>query len=49
MKLTAVRDTSEDIGIPNFEQLFHAQIEVNWGYEVSVTGAWIWLECTALQ
>jgi len=35
IKLTSLRDTSEDFGIPNFGQLFQAQIEEDWGHEVS--------------
>jgi len=35
IKLTTLRDTSEDFGIRNFGQLFHVQIEVDWGHEVS--------------
>jgi len=34
IKLTSLRDASEDFGIPNFGQLFHAQIEENRGHEV---------------
>ena len=33
IKLTSLRDVSEDFGIPNFGQLFHVQIEKNWGHE----------------
>ena len=35
IKLTSLRDISEDFGIPHFGQPFHAQIEDNWGHEVS--------------
>jgi hypothetical protein len=35
IKLTSLRDASEDFGIPKFGQLFHTQIEQDWGYEVS--------------
>jgi hypothetical protein len=35
IKLTSLRDASEDFGIPNFGQLFRAQIEEDWGPEVS--------------
>jgi hypothetical protein len=35
IKLTSLRDPSEDFGIPNFAQLFRAQIEADWGHEVS--------------
>jgi len=35
IKLTSLRDASEDFGIPNFGQLFCAQIEEDRGYEVS--------------
>jgi len=35
IKLTSLRDVSEDFGIPHFEQLFRMQIEEDWGYEVS--------------
>ena len=35
IKLTSLRDASEDFGIPNFGQLFRAQIEEDWGHEVS--------------
>jgi len=35
IKLTSLRDTSEDFGIPNFGQLFQAQIEEDRGHEVS--------------
>jgi len=35
IKLTSLRDASEDFGIPNFGQLFRAQIEVDWGHKVS--------------
>jgi len=35
IKLTSPSDASEDFGIPNFGQLFRAQIEENWGHEVS--------------
>jgi hypothetical protein len=31
IKFTSLRVASEDFGIPNFGQLFHAQIEENWG------------------
>jgi len=34
IKLTSVRDASEDFGIPNIGQLFSAQIEEYWGPEV---------------
>jgi len=42
IKLTSLRDTSEDIGFPNFGQLFQAQIEADWGYEVC--GQVLWYE-----
>jgi len=32
--LTSPRDASEDVGIPNFGQLFQAQIEEDWGHKV---------------
>jgi len=35
IKLTALTETSIDIGIPNCWQLFHAQSEDGWGHEVS--------------
>jgi len=35
MKLTSLRDASEDFRIPNFGQLFRAQIEEDWRHEVS--------------
>jgi len=35
IKLTSLRDASEDFGIPNFGQLFRAQIEEDWGHKVS--------------
>jgi len=35
IKLTSFRDASEDLGIPNYGQLFHSQIEEDWGHEVS--------------
>jgi hypothetical protein len=35
IKLTSLRDASEDVGIPNFGQLYRVQIVANWGYEVS--------------
>jgi len=35
IKLTSLRDSSEDFGIPNFGQLFRSQIEEDWGHEVS--------------
>jgi len=35
IKLTSLRDASEDFRIPNFGQLFRAQIEEDWGHEVS--------------
>jgi hypothetical protein len=35
IKLTSLRVASEDFGIPNFGQLFRAQIDVDWGHEVS--------------
>jgi hypothetical protein len=34
IKLTSLRDASEDFGIPNFGQLFRAQLEEDWGPEV---------------
>jgi len=34
IKLTSLRDASEDFGIPNFGQLFRMQIEEDWGHEV---------------
>jgi len=35
IKLTSLRNASEDFGIPNFGQLFCAQIDEDWGPEVS--------------
>jgi hypothetical protein len=35
IKLTLLRDALEDFGIPNFGQLFRAQIDEDWGHEVS--------------
>jgi len=35
IKLTSLRDTSEDFGIPNFGQLFRGQIEQDWRHKVS--------------
>jgi len=35
IKLTSLRDASQDFGIPNFGQLFCAQLEEDWGPEVS--------------
>jgi len=35
IKITSLRDASEDFRIPNFGQLFHVQIEEDWGHEVS--------------
>jgi len=35
IKLTSLRDASEDFGIPNFGQQFRAQIEEDWGHKVS--------------
>ena len=35
IKLTSLRDALEDFGIPNFGRLFRAQIEEDWGHEVS--------------
>jgi hypothetical protein len=35
LKLTSLRDASEDFGIPNLGQLFRAQIDEDWGHEVS--------------
>jgi len=34
-KLTSLRNASEDFRIPNIGPLIHAQIEENWGHEVS--------------
>jgi len=34
IKLTSLRDASEDFGIPNFGQLFRTQIEEDWRPEV---------------
>jgi len=34
IKLTSLRDASEDFGIPNFGQQFHTQIDEDWGHEV---------------
>jgi len=34
IKITSLTDASEDIGIPNFGKLFHAQIEEDWGHKV---------------
>jgi len=33
IKLTSLRDPSLDIGISNFGQLFHTQLEDDWGHE----------------
>jgi len=35
IQLTSLRVASEDLGNPNFGQLFHMQIEEDWGHEVS--------------
>jgi hypothetical protein len=35
IKSTSLSDASEDLGISNFGELFGAQIEKNWGREVS--------------
>jgi hypothetical protein len=35
IKLTSLRDASEDFSIPNFGTLFHPQIEEDWGQKVS--------------
>jgi hypothetical protein len=35
IKYTALRDVSEDFGIPKFDQLFRKHIEEDWGHEVS--------------
>jgi len=35
INLTSLRDASVDFGIPNFGQLFHTQIEGDWGHKVS--------------
>ena len=35
IKLPSLRDALEDFGIPNFGQLFHMQIEDDWGHEVN--------------
>jgi len=35
IKLTSLKDASEDFGIPNFGQLFRTQIAEDWGHEVS--------------
>jgi hypothetical protein len=35
IKLTLLRDASEDFGIPNIGQLFRTRIEEDWGHEVS--------------
>jgi hypothetical protein len=35
IKLTSLRDASEDFRIPNFGQLFRAQINEDWGHQVS--------------
>jgi len=35
IKLTSLRDASEDFRIPNFGQLFRAQIEEDWRHKVS--------------
>jgi len=35
IKLTSLRDASEDFGIPNFGQLFRSQIVEDWGHIVS--------------
>jgi hypothetical protein len=34
IKFTSLRDASEDFEIPDFGQLFRAQIEDDWGHEV---------------
>jgi hypothetical protein len=34
IKLTSLRDATEDFRIPNFRQLFRAQIEEAWGHKV---------------
>ena len=34
IKLTSLRDASDDLGIPNCGQLFRAQIEEDWGHEL---------------
>jgi len=35
IKLTSLRDASEDFGIPNFGLVFRAQIQEDWGHKVS--------------
>jgi hypothetical protein len=35
IKLTSLRYALEDFRFPNFGQLFHTQIEDDWGHEVS--------------
>jgi hypothetical protein len=35
IKLTSLRDVSEDFGIPHFGQRFRAQIDEDWGHEVT--------------
>jgi hypothetical protein len=35
IKLTSLRDASEDFGFPNFGQLFRAHIAEDWGHKVS--------------
>jgi len=35
VKLTSLRDASEDFWLPNFGELFCSQIEEDWGHEVS--------------
>jgi hypothetical protein len=34
IKLTSLRDASEDFGIANLEHLFRTHIEEDWGYDV---------------
>jgi len=38
IKLTSLRDASQDFGIPNFGHLFCTQIDEDWGHEVSGLG-----------
>jgi len=35
INLSSLHDVSEDFAIPNFRQLFHTQIQEDWGHKVS--------------
>jgi len=35
IKVTSIKDASQEFGIPNFQQVFRTQIVEDWGYEVS--------------